>query len=178
MCCCLFIYPGECWYCVRVPGSRLFRAKQHFAASWMCPGARAQLFTACFRVRIRKRLFGIFTMRQKWFHKHTLFCKYKVSQDWMQRYLLVETFPGFPFLYEFSLHLLCNIVGKTPFPGSERWYYRYIMCHNYSKCITLSIKYVLHAHMCVYSYTCTYIHGHVHIYSYTATYSVLVWQGR
>ena len=41
---------------------------------------------------IRKRLFVIFTVRQKWFHKHALFCKCKVSQCWMQRNLLLE--PG------------------------------------------------------------------------------------
>ena len=39
---------------------------------------------------IRKRLFGIFTVRRKWLHKHALFCKCKVSQCWMQRNLLLE----------------------------------------------------------------------------------------
>ena len=39
---------------------------------------------------IRKRLFGIFTVRRKWLHKHALFCKFKVSQCWMQRNLLLE----------------------------------------------------------------------------------------
>ena len=39
---------------------------------------------------IRKRLFGIFTVRRKWLHKHALFCKFKVSQCWMQQNLLLE----------------------------------------------------------------------------------------
>ena len=89
-----------------------------------------------------------------------------------------ETFSGFPVLYEFSLHLLCNMVGKTPFPGSERWYCRYILYRRYSKCIIVSIKYVLHVYMRIYSYTCAYIHEHVQIYSHASTYSVMAWQGR
>ena len=40
---------------------------------------------------IRKRLFGIFTVRRKWLHKHALFCKCKVSQCWMQRNLLLKS---------------------------------------------------------------------------------------
>ena len=55
-----------------------------------------------------------------------------------------ETFSAFHVLYEFSLHLLCNMVGKTPFPGGERWYCRYILYRSHSKCIIVSIKYVLH----------------------------------
>ena len=39
---------------------------------------------------IRKRLFGIFTVRRKWLHKHALFCQCKVSQCWMQWILLLE----------------------------------------------------------------------------------------
>ena len=89
-----------------------------------------------------------------------------------------ETFSGFPVLCEFSLHPLCNMVGNTPFPGSERWYCLYILYHSYSKCIIVSIKYVLHVYMCIYSYTCTYIHEHVQIYSHASTYSVMAWQGR
>ena len=89
-----------------------------------------------------------------------------------------ETFSAFHVLYEFSLHLLCNMVGKTPFSGGERWYCRYILYRSYSKCIIVSIKYVLHVYMCIYSYTCTYIHGHVQIYSHASTYSVMAWQGR
>ena len=58
------------------------------------------------------------------------------------------------------------MVGKTPFPGGERWYCRYILYRSYSKCIIVSIKYVLHVYMCIYSYTCTYIHEHVQIYSH------------
>ena len=42
------------------------------------------------RIRIRKRLFGIFTVRRKWLHKHALFYKCKVSHDWVQLNLLVE----------------------------------------------------------------------------------------
>ena len=70
------------------------------------------------------------------------------------------------------------MVGKTPFPGSERWYCRYILYHSYSKCIIVSIKYVSHVYMCIYSYTCTYIHNHVQIYTHASTYSVMAWQGR
>ena len=102
-----------------------------------------------------------------------------ISRAWqMSKHSQEETCSGFPVLYEFSLHLLCNIVGKTPSPNSERWYHRYILCRSYSKCIIVSIKYVLHVYVYIYSYTCTYIHEHVQIYSHASTYSVLAWQGR
>ena len=139
------------------------------------------------RMKIRKLLFGIFTVRRKCLHKHALSCKCKVSQGWMQRNLLVE--PGkrlsiarekhskvFRFLYEFSLHLLCNVVSKTPFPGSERRYYRYILCRSYSKFIIISIKYVLNT----YVYICEFIpiqaHTYKSMYIYTHTHlHILLW---
>ena len=42
------------------------------------------------KLEIRKRLFGIFTVRRKWLHKHALFCKFKLSQCWMHRNILLE----------------------------------------------------------------------------------------
>ena len=37
------------------------------------------------RIRIRKRLFGMLKMRRQWLCKEALFCKCKISQDWMQQ---------------------------------------------------------------------------------------------
>ena len=42
------------------------------------------------RIRIRKRLFDIFTMRRQWLYTQTMFCICKVSQDWMHRNLLAK----------------------------------------------------------------------------------------
>ena len=141
-------------------------------------------------MRIRKLLFGVFTVRRKCLHKHALSCKCKVSQGWMQRNLLVESGKRlsiarekhskvFRFLYEFSLHLLCNVVSKIPFPGSERRYYRYILCRSYSKFIIISIKYVLNIYMYIYANSflykhihtraCTYILTHIYIFCFGLT---------
>ena len=43
-----------------------------------------------FRIRIRKRLFDRFTMRRQWLYTQAMFCICKISQDWMQRYLLAK----------------------------------------------------------------------------------------
>ena len=135
-------------------------------------------------------------MRRQWLHKHALFCKCMVSQDWMQWKLWMEhskflttareIFSDFLSLYKFSLHLLCNIESKFSFPRNEKELFPLKGGTISTFCVIdtakvshsqlhISFRYVC---VCIKSYACTYIHVHVHIYSHTSTYSAVAWQGK
>ena len=139
------------------------------------------------RIRIRKRLFGIFTVRRKWLHKHALFCKFKVSQCWMQRNLLLEPCKRLNivrkkhsqlFISFMNFRCISSAIWSVKLPslavrgGTVGTF-----------CIAATANVSLYRLSMYYMYICAYIPIHAHtymnMYKYTHTHlHILLWPGK